>query len=493
MRPDIVRAIIFMLGVATSSPAVAQVGAPPIAPEIIIKDTTSLWSEADASWKFSARISFFHPPAISGGKDITPAPPPTDDGIVLPEIGDDPLRPPADAVIRPPELISATVLFARHVYPAEGAHEAFAQFTLVPPWPLTTGVSHVTILQPKPLPPINLDELRDESEVEAPLVGVAAPPTADNGANDGRQVPKRGPYLNADAVAMPVVPGSSATRGDSLFWQWKIIWRDRAGVERTTLSARQRLVVDCTADDTARDLMRLQARALAYDQPALVVTPTGGPLGISGAKFNRNLVADGIVTPPHLAATITGNGFTLARVEAVQGLLVPAGILVDPEVSLKPTLVFYEPGRLPGEPLARHIPRISEREFLDPPYRMIGFAFAQPHIPQVSRPSLGCVPSENWFIHEAGWHLTDGGFRPTPPREIVRGERRLLDRSEDPAARIRQKGDLMWHGRIWDMHFWFDPACPDRSCPPIVSIFAPFPVLGLTLPEPLFFKSEVFE
>lgn len=473
MRKFLVRSLFVMTAFTPSHAALAQNNTNFLFPEITVKDTTSLWNEHERSWRFSARISLLFPQAIRGGRpadasSIGGLPQPDGDGTALPA----------------PQLISATVHYARHVFPRRGAHEVASEIRRIAPWPVT-GFPPLFFddkTEPAPLPPFDRERLDNDEEARPPVVGITrpilAPPTDKE---TKRETPKRGNYLNANVLAFPIVPGSDAARGDSLFWQWTIVWRDRTGEERTTVSSRQRLVVDCTAEDTRRDLMRLQRQAVSYEQEL----GDSGSVGADGRENDQRrnaLERDGFGPKPHLEATIRGNGLTIANQEALDGNSIRRGILDNPNVDLAPSLVFYQPRRASAEIALNYQNRISDPIIPNRPAKLIGFAYAQPHDSVTRRPRLGCIPSESWFIHEAGFHHANGNYTPTPPRERVRGEALELE----PRS-------FNWHGRIWDTHFWFDPACPDRSCPPIISIFAPFPVQGLALPEPLFFYSEVFE
>ena len=71
----------------------------------------------------------------------------------------------------------------------------------------------------------------------------------------------------------------------------------------------------------------------------------------------------------------------------------------------------------------------------------MGWAYFAPYAPGSSPPRRPCVGADEWLVHEAGWHLKDGGMQLTtgaveePPR---------------PAGT-----DIhLWHTRVWDLHVW---------------------------------------
>ncbi len=113
---------------------------------------------------------------------------------------------------------------------------------------------------------------------------------------------------------------------------------------------------------------------------------------------------------------------------------------------------------------------------------------------------MGCIPSSEWFLHEAGYHLTSGVMALRPPTESVRGEAVVDSLSPDPAIEAPTPDNvLMWHPRIWDLHVWLPESGNGQ---PTVSIYAPFDVPGaracIDMPDPectaaVFFKSETFE
>lgn len=68
---------------------------------------------------------------------------------------------------------------------------------------------------------------------------------------------------------------------------------------------------------------------------------------------------------------------------------------------------------------------------------------------------MKCIPKEEWFIHEAGWHLLDGDMSITPHSRL-----------EEPPLPAKLKDQvLMWHEVGWDIHLWI------REEVPVISLF----------------------
>ena len=180
----------------------------------------------------------------------------------------------------------------------------------------------------------------------------------------------------------------------------------------------------------------------------------------------------GYIVPTHIFATVTGNGFTLARHTHIDEF--------DRDKTYpltQPTLLFYAPT---GRPTFESAGGTYYDVIPDPPYELIGWAYSFNYDPD-ERPSLPGVPSAAWFVHEAGWHLRDGGFSLTPPEEDYPGEVYI----EAAPAGSEPSNGVVWHQRIWDLHMWIDP---DEV--PIMSVFEPFDSLPegtLDLPEGTFF------
>jgi hypothetical protein len=252
----------------------------------------------------------------------------------------------------------------------------------------------------------------------------------------------------------------------TLFYQWFMEYRlaDGGSEVLTARSEEQRLVVGCTREDTRRDL----AQALTAHAARLTTTTphTLAPL-------------QGFPLPAHLNASIFGNGMTFA----IPPNRIPSAAGVDLS---RPTLAFYAPRpRAPEETVASYNATVSEPLFPDPPYSFIGVAYTAVYDP-ARRPTVGCIPSHQWFVHEAGFHLLDGGMLMTPPNDNgVPGSALMLA----PPPIIPPSP--VWHARFWDLHVWLPP--DDNPENPIVRIFRPGFVPGLQLPVGAFFPSAVFE
>ena len=78
----------------------------------------------------------------------------------------------------------------------------------------------------------------------------------------------------------------------------------------------------------------------------------------------------------------------------------------------------------------------------DGPYRLVGWGYLVPFQPDSKPPRMACVAESEWFVHEAGFHLKDGGMIVTP---------------EAPSVEPAPPSDAavhFWHPRIWDLHMW---------------------------------------
>jgi hypothetical protein len=107
----------------------------------------------------------------------------------------------------------------------------------------------------------------------------------------------------------------------------------------------------------------------------------------------------------------------------------------------------------------------------DGPYRLIGWGYISPYTPGADPPRRQCVAASEWFIHEAGWHLMDGGMLLTPDA-----------RGEPPRPQLKV-GIYFWHPRPWDIHFW-----SGEDGVPTISLHNPEdPGGGVQLPEDAFF------
>lgn len=100
-----------------------------------------------------------------------------------------------------------------------------------------------------------------------------------------------------------------------------------------------------------------------------------------------------------------------------------------------PPLLLYEPSpdSQPGD--------WQDFEGPDDPYRLAGWAYAVPYSYGSEPPQRRCIAASEWFVHEAGWHLKDGGMYLTPGA------------TKEP-PRPRDLDIHMWHPRVWDLYVW---------------------------------------
>jgi hypothetical protein len=109
----------------------------------------------------------------------------------------------------------------------------------------------------------------------------------------------------------------------------------------------------------------------------------------------------------------------------------------------------------------------------DGPYQLVGWAYTVRYQPGSRPPSLRCIADDEWYIHDAGWHLTNGNMLVTP------------DASAEPPRPKLDVGFVVWHPQYWDLHMW-----PGDDGVPIVTFANPKGRPGgLSLPEEAFFAS----
>lgn len=147
-----------------------------------------------------------------------------------------------------------------------------------------------------------------------------------------------------------------------------------------------------------------------------------------------------------------------------------------------PSLLLYSPRpRRQGESEQEYLRAITDI-FPDPPYTLIGWVYGKPMI-STTRPVFqnGCVASDQWFIHEAGYHLNNGNMILEAPTEAVAGSVWRTLPVNPPFGGI-------FHPRIWDLHVWRSP-----TGRPSLSINARTRQPGLVLPAGTFFTPETFE
>lgn len=119
-------------------------------------------------------------------------------------------------------------------------------------------------------------------------------------------------------------------------------------------------------------------------------------------------------------------------------VLAGAGAVVVDNLQARPPLpqlLLYEPS-----------PASAPADWLDfdgpdDPYRLVGWAYLAPYTAGSEPPRRRCVAPGEWLVHEAGWHLKDGGMHVTPGA------------TEEP-PRPAGLAVHMWHPRAWDLHVW---------------------------------------
>lgn len=258
------------------------------------------------------------------------------------------------------------------------------------------------------------------------------------------------------------VPGAEGyDPRDTVFYQWLLTCRqaEGEGYEDVTVleTPVQRFVVGCSKEVEDRKLEEDQRVVLAQFD---IEDPHQGLPGY-------------LPVPTHGFASVLGAGIAFANSTRLSREEAP--------VLGRPDLLFYAPrAREVDESPESYLDAITDL-WPDPPYRLVGWAYGAVFDPE-NRPRLGCIASDYWFIHEAGYHLPDGDMLLTPPVESVRGSQ-VVKRPNPPRALG------VWHPRMWDLHIW-------RSADgdvPAVSILPPFHVPGMLLPSGTFFMSEMFE
>lgn len=245
---------------------------------------------------------------------------------------------------------------------------------------------------------------------------------------------------NGGPVSVTLPPGYRLSRAQLLTAQWIVSYRlasDGNNVDVTSNIVSNRL--GCTAGDVTAMLRAINI--IAQTSPAI-------PQIIATPLQVQALLGRGYL-PSHQFVSFAGMGVAFAHVSALlpPNLIDLMDTLTPGDVPFRPTLLFYAPR--PGANQAQ----VTEPVLPDTPYRLIGVAFARPYDPD-NPPDFGCIPREAFFVHNAGWHMLDGGFinqavaEPVPGAVVpVRPRLGLVD--------PRRTG--IWHGRLWDIHIWLRP------------------------------------
>ncbi|MBT5497662.1 MAG: hypothetical protein HOK54_18130 [Alphaproteobacteria bacterium] len=243
----------------------------------------------------------------------------------------------------------------------------------------------------------------------------------------------------------------------TVFYRWvaTLLGTSPGATPFTIKTPLTRFVVGCTQADTDAQLTAaMAANSVNFATTTPHLRAIRNQLGYGGE--------------PHQRSVVTGNGYTLSRriLEVLADTIVPGGTggLADPPVLAEPTLLFYAPRlRAPGEAVGDYVADMADPNSNNAPYTFIGVAYATQY-DAANRPLLGCVPSDAWFVHEAGYHFRDGtmGFANFADNQTGTQNINL----PPPTWPLRA---TLWHPRLWDLHVWFDPA----GGPPILSIFEP--------------------
>lgn len=290
---------------------------------------------------------------------------------------------------------------------------------------------------------------------------------------------------NRYLAAPPDLAG--APDGDHLYYYWEVDYRqagsDQEIETRTHPLSKREFIIGCTPQMIDQQLLNAQQALLA-----LFNTPNPHK-GLQGPSF-----------APHYYTSIEGIGvgFSPPAVSAIgEAKVMPTSLQ-----PLVPALLFYAPRpRIPadtpnGETDTEYLAKVSEPSAPDSPYQLVGWAYGG-FYDTASRPSVGCLPSSEWFVHEAGFHTPDGGMvvyqvdESVPGAELGPGFAPPLDA---PNVAITS----WWHPRIWDMRVWIKGA----GQVPEIAMYHPgglnpskYPggvVPGIN-PDGLFFPAETYE
>ena len=253
-------------------------------------------------------------------------------------------------------------------------------------------------------------------------------------------------------VSISLGAAAGFPRSHALFYQWVLEFSVAAGggVPLSVSTPLTRFVIGCPPVATTAQLTAAMANNMTRfttGRPAQLATRT----------------AMGYPILPHRQSSISGNGFTLSNLPIRMGAgLANEAIDLDffregPRLG-QPDLLFYAP-RLQrnGETLNAFLDDVSAPDTTNNPYTFIGVAHTQLYDPD-ERPIMGCIPSDAWFVHEAGYHINSGQMFITPPTApgdgIVPGSANMLVRPPPPRPAQR----MLWHPRLWDLHVWINPA-----------------------------------
>ena len=173
---------------------------------------------------------------------------------------------------------------------------------------------------------------------------------------------------------------------------------------------------------------------------------------------------------------------TPQRLDSLEKAIQPGGVLAEWILS-HGHVVFAHSGAVPvGNARATNpwpqllqyapSPDRSPSEWLDyngpdGPYRLIGWAYLGRYERGSRPPRQRCIADDEWYIHDAGWHLMNGSMLATPDATV-----------EPPRPKL-DVGIVVWHPQFWDLHLWMG-----EDGTPIVSFANPKATgAGLRLPD----------
>jgi hypothetical protein len=197
----------------------------------------------------------------------------------------------------------------------------------------------------------------------------------------------------------------------------------------------------CTDEARGDSLRALQERVLAVVPRTLDslegAVDAGGPL--DGFELSHGHVV------------LSGMGVTVVHIRAAEPM---------------PQLLIYRPAdsSSPDEWLDFDGP--------DGPYTFVGWGYLPRFEDGGPVPSRHCIPEEEWFIHEAGWHLWDGNMQVTPGA------------SDEPPRPTDDERIWYWHPRSWDIRLWVE----EGGIPRISIEDERAPAGGLEMPEGAFVR-----
>lgn len=248
---------------------------------------------------------------------------------------------------------------------------------------------------------------------------------------------------------------------DHLFYHWVVEYTDNstAKTARSAGNGRHDFVIGCTEAQTESTLATIASLAGTINDNYLLNPTYNGP-----AHF--------------LPISLLNQGVPFTRADQLlPGLTVDVG---------KPALALFHPSpQESDESDDEYLIRITDM-WPDPGSRLAGVGYGVTAVSATRRPTMGCLPSSRWFMHEAGIHTSDGLLtlypfvdESTPGAQVISGLQTPADWTDPPFGQ--------WHPRIWDVHFWF----VDGEV--VEGEDHPDGIPGASLPDGSFFVAETFE